>query len=484
MLNMSQINHIRDLARCGKKPAEIARETQLDPKTVRKYLKQEDFSPVPQETNKRESKLDPYKPRIDQWLEEDRQRWYKQRHTAQRIFDRLVHECSGFDCSYPTVVRYVRGKRIEMQARPSFQELVWHPGEAQVDFGEADFEERGALVRKKYLTVSFPYSNDSFTQVFGGETAECVCQGLQDIFGYIGGVPGLLVFDNATGVGRRIGERVQQTKLFAQFRAHYNFSVRFCNPNAGHEKGNVENKVGYTRRNLFVPPLAYDDLETFNKDLFKKHRLKAGQLHYKKQVPIRNLFEKDRQALQRLPAHPFNVCRYETILADSYGKVRVDDHHYYATRPEYGGQQVVVGLRAHTVEILTRDYQVLTAYDRQYGKQRTDNTDYATTLAILLKNVGAWPNSGIREQMSPTLREALDGQTRAQLRQSLRALQQICQLYDFGTALETLEDCVRQDQHHFAEKAVLTAHVHGYGLLEAPDKRPDLRIYDRLLEGE
>lgn len=58
------------------------------------------------------------------------------------------------------------------------QELIWDPGCAQADIGEADFYEHGKCVRKKYLVLSFPYSNDGFCQVFGGETAECVCQGL------------------------------------------------------------------------------------------------------------------------------------------------------------------------------------------------------------------------------------------------------------------------------------------------------------------
>ena len=73
---------------------------------------------------------------------------------------------------------------------------------------------QGKPCRRKYLVVSFPYSNDGFAQVFGGETAECVCQGLKNIFKYIGGVPRLLVFDNATGVGRRIGDRIHETELF------------------------------------------------------------------------------------------------------------------------------------------------------------------------------------------------------------------------------------------------------------------------------
>lgn len=86
----------------------------------------------------------------------------------------------------------------------------------------------GVFRRMKYLTVSFPYSNDGFTQVFGGETAECVCQSLRNIFEYIGGVPPLLIFDNATGVGKRVGSQVHETKLFRRFCAHYGCRVKFC----------------------------------------------------------------------------------------------------------------------------------------------------------------------------------------------------------------------------------------------------------------
>ena len=78
-------------------------------------------------------------------------------------------------------------------------------------------------------------------------------KGLVDIFEFIGGVPPMLIFDNATGVGRRIGDVIHETELFSRFRAHYHFRVRFCNPYSGWEKGNVERKVDYNRANLFVP---------------------------------------------------------------------------------------------------------------------------------------------------------------------------------------------------------------------------------------
>ena len=46
----------------------------------------------------------------------------------------------------------------------------------------------------------------------------------------------MLIFDNATGVGRRIGDVIHETELFSRFRAHYHFRVRFCNPYSGWEK--------------------------------------------------------------------------------------------------------------------------------------------------------------------------------------------------------------------------------------------------------
>lgn len=56
--------------------------------------------------------------------------------------------------------------------------------------------------------------------------------------------------------------------------------------------------------------------------------------HYKKEVPIRELFEEDRKALLVLPPKRFNVCRYECMNADGYGKICMDGKHLYSTAPE------------------------------------------------------------------------------------------------------------------------------------------------------
>ena len=426
------------------------------------------------------SRLDPYKQLIQQWIDGDRSVWYKQRHTAQRIYDRLKTECPAFDLSYPTVQRFVKAYKRKRQQTKTFQELVWHPGEAQVDFGEADFYEQGVRCRKKYLTVSFPYSNRGFYQVFGGETSECVCQGLKDIFEYIGGVARVLVFDNATGVGRRVGEQVREAQLFQQMRAHYGFLVRFCNPHAGHEKGNVENKVGTIRRNVFVPIPSFDQVERYNRQLLETGM--TEEIHYKKGRPVAALFQEEQQSLKPLPSYPFNVCRFMYVTADSYGKVRLDSHHFYSTCPEFGETEVLVGINAHTIEIYDERGALVVTHRRRFGADRTDSLDYRTTLAALTKNVGAWKNSGVREMIPESLREKMDELTREDLRQMVRTLSRLTKNYSFETAIAALEEGVRTNRSNFCDAAVLAARMHHFGLHTPPETGPDLSSYDQLLK--
>jgi len=85
---------------------------------------------------------------------------------------------------------------------------------------QADSGSKGKLITIKYLELSFPASNAGYMQAFSGETAECVAQGLKDIFHHIGGVPLRIVFDNATGVGRRVGEKVTLAEFFLRFKCH------------------------------------------------------------------------------------------------------------------------------------------------------------------------------------------------------------------------------------------------------------------------
>lgn len=94
---------------------------------------------------------------------------------------------------------------------------------------------------------------------------------MQNIFKYISKVLRCIALDNLSTTVAHMGKGHDRTLTdgFNRFMPHYGFETDFCNGVAGWEKGNVENKVGYERRNMFVPVATIPDFNTFNKKLFK-----------------------------------------------------------------------------------------------------------------------------------------------------------------------------------------------------------------------
>ena len=137
-----------------------------------------------------------------------------------------------------TVQYYVAFKKKELsKSQLSARLPLYHPpGEAQVDFGHFSYINNcGKMVDALKLTMSFPYSNQSYCQIFGGENQECLLQGMQNIFQYIGKVPYRIVFDNLSSAVAHMGKSHERTLTegFKRFMLHYNFEAAFCNGDAG-----------------------------------------------------------------------------------------------------------------------------------------------------------------------------------------------------------------------------------------------------------
>lgn len=479
---MIQIDQLKSLQREGRGPQDISRRMNLDRKTIAKYMAQDDFDQRVQSIAEGTSKLDHFKKTIIEWLDEDRRMRFKQRHTAKRVHERLQKEFPAtYDCSYPLVQRYIKMIKTERGESNGFLELVWTAGEAQADFGEADILTQGCIDTVKYLVLSFPSSNAAYTQVFHGETAECVAQGLKDIFHHIGGVPLRIVFDNASGVGRRVGEKITMAELFLRFKCHYGFSVSFCNPSSGNEKGNVENKVGYMRRNFFVPIPEVEDLVEWNTRLLLRCEEDFERTHYKKVGTIAELFTKDRASLTHLPAKTFNAERFEKVVTDGYGKFCVDGKHWYATSPDLAHQECVVGFGAHTVTVYDDSGCIQCVHQRNYGSSRSDSSNYATCLEALLKKPGAWRNSQIRQVMNEPTRACLDGLSKKERTRILGTLSSASGTVGFDMALASLVDAVqRGTMDDYSIRALATRKAcDGLGI--EGGQGPDLQAYDTVL---
>jgi hypothetical protein len=117
---------------------------------------------------------------------------------------------------------------------------------------------------------------------------------------------------------------VRESGLFTAFRQHLGFEVRFCNPYAGHEKGSVENAVGFLRRNLMVPVPEAEDLDALNGRLLAGCDRLLGGTHYREGAAVGELLAEDGAAMLPLPSTRFDAVRWERRRADREGRVEVD----------------------------------------------------------------------------------------------------------------------------------------------------------------
>lgn len=111
---------LRRDAREGMSNRALEREYRVGWRTVQKALSS--AWPQPREPYAaRRSKLDPFKPVIDQMLLADLDAPRKQRHTVVRIYRRLINEHAMDDVSYQVVRAYVakRKPEIRVEARPA-----------------------------------------------------------------------------------------------------------------------------------------------------------------------------------------------------------------------------------------------------------------------------------------------------------------------------------------------------------------------------
>jgi len=260
---------------------------------------------------------------------------------------------------------------------------------AQIDFGTFKYIDAQDLDKMAFaLTITFPYSNKGFTQVFKGQNQECLLEGMKCIFNYIGGVPSHIKADNMTTAVAKIltGGKRELSDGFSRFMLHYRFIAEFCNPASGNEKGNVKNKVGYSRRNFFVPVPFIDDFEEFNNNLWELCEEDGNRNHYKHNRLINDLFTEEQAKLLVLPPHEYHVFRYETARVNNYGYIAIDNNKY-GVSPELTGQNVQVKIYFDKIEIYF-EHSLLKVYGRSYHRGE-EVIDWKQYVSLLCKKPGA-----------------------------------------------------------------------------------------------
>lgn len=448
---MDEVHQIRKLYyENGLSIAQISRQSGWDRKTIRLYLGKEDWNETPPRALMEADfpKLEPFKADIDRWLSEDKRVRRKQRHTAKRIYQRLRAEyAENFNCSYRTVAAYVAQSKEKIYNKPrGYLPLEHIPGEAQGDFGEAEFYEGDRHYDGKYLVLSFPYSNQGYLQLFKGENQQCLCEGLVSIFEHLGGVPSKIWFDNTRTIVNKVMKDGGRTLTadFLRFMEHYRFQAVFCNVEAGHEKGNVENKVGYQRHNLLVPVPHFVNLRDYNKELLEQCDRDAEREHYRKEAAIAALFQADKAALLPLPSVPLDVSQYLTVKTNGYGRFYLNSGlHEYSVSPDYANRRVLVKITAREVLPLDKEGQVIVRHPRLYGESKQQSMQWLPYLTQISRRPQALKYSGIYPLLPQSLQTYLDRCQGSEKGKVLRLIAALTERSGFERALETVNQALK-----------------------------------------
>lgn len=238
----------------------IARELDLDRKTVRKALKRGEWQPYRREVS------------VARLLDEHRA-WLVERAPQVNYSARILHQElrleRGFGGCYETVKLAVRPLRAEAAlAGLTQRRFETGPGEqAQCDWGQVTVPLAGQRVRLHVFVMTLGYSRRGFAMGFERERMPDLLAAHEAAFAYFGGRCEQLLYDRMRTVV--LGERDGKARLnatFAAFAAHWGFTVRLCQPYRAQTKGKVESGVKYVKRN-FVPGRTFQDLEDFNAQL-------------------------------------------------------------------------------------------------------------------------------------------------------------------------------------------------------------------------
>ncbi len=301
--------------------------------------------------------LGPWKPIIDGWLAADAGVPRKQRHTARRVWQRLVAE-HGAEVGESTVRRYVAEARRRHRMAPGEVKVPQtHPlgEEGEVDFGKVSFYLDGQLIDGWMFVMRLSASGRGFHRVYLNQAQEAFFDGHLRAFDRFGGIPARIRYDNLKPAVARVlkGRDRAEADRFVALRSHYGFDSFFCQPGpeGAHEKGGVEGEVGRFRRRHLVPIPRVGSIAELNAVIAKGDDVDDRRRVFGRLLSVAEHFALEAPALRPVPVEPFDTALVLSCRVDAKSRVCVRQS-FYSVPARYAGRRLDVRLGAETVEVL------------------------------------------------------------------------------------------------------------------------------------
>jgi transposase len=335
--------------------------------------------------------LGQYRQRILDLLDESEKLPRKQRYTAHRIFEILREE--GYIGGEGGVHNFVCRTKKKLKAGQAYLPLEFDAGkDAQVDWGEAVVILAGVEVKVQFFVMRLNYSRVRFVKAYPFQKQEAFLDAHEAGFRFLGGVPRRIAYDNLKTAVFRIleGHNRQEQEAFKAFRSYYLFDSRYCTPAQGHEKGGVENDVGYAQRNFFSPLLRMNDYDELNRRLLERCQQDVDRHIRGQEAPVVELWEVDKVHLLPLPKQDYPACETRPVKANAYSQV-VFETNRYSVPHVYAGKQLVLRAFPFKIEVLSLE-NVVATHSRCFGREQ-DIIDPLHYLSLLEQRPGAFEHA-------------------------------------------------------------------------------------------
>jgi transposase len=374
-----------------KSQRQIAKELGCSRDTVKKAIRSAESGRYTLTQPRPAPVLGPYKVRIDELLEQNERLPRKQRYIGHTMY-KDIH-AQGYRGSESTVRGYIAQRRREKRRPQVYIPLEFDPGtDAQADWGEALAIIAGERVTVQVFFMRLCYSRRLFVMAFPAQKQEAFFEGHVRAFHHFQGVPQRISYDNLKAAVLRVlqGQNRQEQQAFIVFRSHYLFASHFCTPGQGHEKGRVEDGVGFGRRNFMVPPPDVASFDELNAHLLAACLEDDERCIDRQPMTIGEAWEVEKPYLLPLPEKDFECCVVDTVVLNSFGQVEFETNRY-SVPAEKAYHNLVVKAYPFRVDVLHMN-DVIASHPRWYGKKQ-DILDPLHYLPLLEQRPGAFDHA-------------------------------------------------------------------------------------------
>lgn len=320
MISKEDFAVIKALEQHGAYQRDIAAELGVHPKTVSRALKR--GSAPKRERKKRQSKLEPYKLKIDQLL--NRGVW-----NAKVILREIQAE--GYGGSITILRQYIAPKRVLKPSRATVR-FETKPGEQmQSDWGETIVEIAGQPTRVCFIVNQLGYSRRFHFWCTNSLDAEHTYEGIIRSLEYFGGVTREVLIDNQKAAVLRASNQGKPrfNERFVDLANWYGFTPHACRPYRARTKGKDERMVGYIKQNFFVRYQEFESWAHLNQLAERWLAEEADpRVHGTVKEVVIERFEREKPSLGALPALRYDTSYHGFRQAAWDGYIEVSGNRY------------------------------------------------------------------------------------------------------------------------------------------------------------